>query len=152
MCVVDSLHILIVATCIAMLGLSSSSLEFLFGLVISMGDLAMARVRVMYWKEIPVQVQAEDEDNRVTRQLDERFQKAVDAVAMIDGSQGTDEYLEGWQFGPYFDQDGPAADSAESVARKLEKMPENFVRRILELQKSGKRDVQPGSIDRWADI
>ena len=48
----------------------------------------MARVRVMYWKEIPVQVQAEDEDNRVTRQLDERFQKAVDAVAMIDGSQG----------------------------------------------------------------
>ena len=54
----------------------------------------MARVRVMYWKEIPVQVQAEDEDNRVTRQLDERFQKAVDAVAMIDGSQGTDEYLE----------------------------------------------------------
>ena len=112
----------------------------------------MARVRVMYWKEIPVQVQAEDEDNRVTRQLDERFQKAVDAVAMIDGSQGTDEYLEGWQFGPYFDQDGPAADSAESVARKLENMPENFVKRILELQKSGKRDVQPGSIDRWANI
>ena len=117
-----------------------------------MGYLAMARVRVMYWKEIPVQVQAEDEDNRVTRQLDQRFQKAVDAVAMIDGSQGTDEYLEGWQFGQYFDQDGPAADSAESVARKLEKMPENFVKRILELQKSGKRDVQPGSIDRWADI
>ena len=52
----------------------------------------MARVRVMYWKEIPVQVQAEDEDNRVTRQLDERFQKAVDAVAMIDARQGTDEY------------------------------------------------------------
>ena len=112
----------------------------------------MARVRVMYWKEIPVQVQAEDEDNRVTRQLDERFQKAVDAVAMIDGSQGTDEYLEGWQFGPYLDQDGPAADSAESVARKLEKMPENFVRRILELQKSGERNVQPGSIDSWSDI
>tara|TARA_Y100001960_G_C14687079_1_gene834373 strand:+ start:346 stop:684 length:339 start_codon:yes stop_codon:yes gene_type:complete len=112
----------------------------------------MARVRVMYWKEIPVQVQAEDEDNRVTRQLDQRFQKAVDAIAMIDGSQGTDEYLEGWQFGPYFDQDGPADDSAESVARKLENMPANFVRRILELQKNGKRDVQPGSIDRWADI
>ena len=45
----------------------------------------MARVRVMYWKEIPVQVQAEDADGRLTRQLDERFQKAVDAVAMIDG-------------------------------------------------------------------
>ena len=112
----------------------------------------MARVRVMYWKEIPVQVQAEDADSRVTRQLDERFQKAVDAVAMIDGSQGTDEYLEGWQFGPYFDQDTPAADSAESVASKLEQMPENFVRRILELHKSGDRNVQPGSIDSWSDI
>ena len=112
----------------------------------------MARVRVMYWKEIPVQVQAEDADGRVTRQLDERFQKAVDAVAMIDGSQGTDEYLEGWQFGPYFEQDGPAADSAESVAGKLEKMPENFIRRIIELQKRGERNVQPGSIDSWSDI
>ena len=112
----------------------------------------MARVRVMYWKEIPVQVQAEDADGRLTRQLDERFQKAVDAVAMIDGSQGTDEYLEGWQFSPYFEQDGPAADSAESVAGKLEKMPENFIRRIIELQKSGERNVQPGSIDSWSDI
>ena len=112
----------------------------------------MTRVRVMYWKEIPVQVQAEDEDNRVTRQLDERFQKAVDADAMIACGNGTDESLAGWQFGPYFDQDGPAADSAESVARKLEKMPENFVKRILELQKSGERNVQPGSIDIWSDI
>ena len=112
----------------------------------------MTRVRVMYWKEIRVQVQAEDGDNRVTRQLDDRFQKAVDAVAMIDGSQGTDEYLEGWQFGPYFDHDGEAADCAESVARKLEKMPENFVKRFLKLQKSGERNVQPGSFDIWSDF
>lgn len=111
----------------------------------------MARVRVMYWKEIPVQVQAEDADTRVTRQLEERFQKAVDAVAMTDGSQGTDEYLEGWQFGPYFEHDASAADSADSVAGKLEQMPENFVRRILELQKNGSRDIQPGSIDNWSN-
>ena len=110
----------------------------------------MARVRVMYWKEIPVQVQAEDANNRVTRQLDERFQQAVDVIAMTDGSQGTDEYLEGWQFGPYFEHAESAADSAESVAEKLEQIPENFVRRILELQKNGSRDVQPGSIDNWS--
>ena len=53
----------------------------------------MARLRVMYWKEIPVQVQAEDDSGRVSRPLDDRFQKAADAVAMKDGSQGTDEYL-----------------------------------------------------------
>ena len=135
-----------------MLGLSATWLEFSIRFFISIGDLVMARVRVMYWKEIPVQVQAEDADSRVTRQLDERFQKAVDAVAMIDGSQGTDEYLEGWQFGPYFDQDAPAADSAESVAGKLEQMPDNFVKRILELHKNGDRNVHPGSIDSWSDI
>ena len=118
--------------------------------LVNIGDLKMARVRVMYWKEIPVQVQAEDANNRVTRQLDERFQQAVDVIAMSDGSQGTDEYLEGWQFGPYLEHDASAADSAESVAGKLEQIPENFVRRILELQKNGSRDVQPGSIDNWS--
>ena len=42
----------------------------------------MVRVRVMYWKEIPVQVQAEDASGRVSRQLEDRFQQAADMVAM----------------------------------------------------------------------
>ena len=39
MCVVNSLHILIVATCIAMLGLSSSWLEFFIRFVHKHGGL-----------------------------------------------------------------------------------------------------------------
>ena len=51
----------------------------------------------MYWKEIPVQVQAEDESGRVSRQLDDRFQQGVDAVSMMDGSAGSDDYLMAWE-------------------------------------------------------
>ena len=75
----------------------------------------MNRVRVMYWKEIPVQVQAEDANGRVSRQLENRFQQAADTVAMQDGSQGTDEYLDGWGFGPYEDGEGTATDAAEAL-------------------------------------
>lgn len=110
----------------------------------------MARVRVMYWKEIPIQVQAEDAEGRVSRQLDDRFQQAADMVAMQDGSQGTDEYLDGWGFGPYEDGDGAATDAAEAVAVQLERMPVDFILKIIEMHKAGTRDPVPGAIDHWA--
>ena len=109
----------------------------------------MARVRVMYWKEIPVQVQAEDENGRVSRQLPERFQQAADVVAMRDGSEGTDEYLEAWGFGQYEERDGNAADAAEAVAVKLENMPGDFVASIIMMHQDGSRNPVPGAIDHW---
>ena len=48
-------------------------------------------LRIMYWKEIPVQIQAKDTSSTVSRQLEERFQKAIDSIAMYDGSAGSDE-------------------------------------------------------------
>jgi len=104
----------------------------------------------LYWKEIPVQVQAEDDNGRVSRQLDDRFQKAVDVVAMKDGSEGTDEYLDAWEFGTYEDMDGFASEMAEVVAVRLEKMPADFVKTILKMQKNGTRNPSPGAIDHWA--
>ncbi|SVD75666.1 uncharacterized protein METZ01_LOCUS428520, partial [marine metagenome] len=38
----------------------------------------VATVRVMYWKEIPIQVQAEDDTKAVSIPLDDRFQQAAD--------------------------------------------------------------------------
>jgi hypothetical protein len=112
--------------------------------------LNMARVRVMYWKEIPVQVQAEDATGRVSRQLEDRFQQAADTVAMQDGSQGTDEYLDAWGFGPYEDHTENAADAAEAVARELENMPVDFVKKVIDMQRDGTRKPVPGAIDHWA--
>ena len=78
-------------------------------------------MRVLYWKEIPVQVQAEDADGRISRQLEDRFQKAADAVAMKDGSEGTDEYLNAWAFGDYVHSEAKAKDAAEQTDFHLEK-------------------------------
>ena len=109
----------------------------------------MTRVRVLYWKEIPVQVQSEDENGRISRPLQDRFQKAADRVAMSDGSHGTDEYLEGCAFGPYQSRDEPAADAAECVAQVLELIPDNFVTKIIKMQQDGSRNPVPGAIDHW---
>lgn len=111
----------------------------------------MSRVRVMYWKEIPVQVQAEDDEGRVSRQLEDRFQKAADAVAMKDGSEGTDEYLDAWEFGPYVESPSSAADAAEELALKLQRMPTNFVQRIIKMNEDGTRNPVPGAIDHWVE-
>ena len=110
----------------------------------------MTRVRVLYWKEIPVQVQAEDADGRISRQLEDRFQKAADAVAMKDGSEGTDEYLDAWAFGDYVDSEAKAREAAGQVATHLEKIPSDFVKRIITLYEDGSRNPVPGAIDHWA--
>ncbi|TME99714.1 MAG: hypothetical protein E6I39_07295 [Chloroflexi bacterium] len=60
----------------------------------------MARYQVMFWKHIPSQVKAWDEGTEVKRMLPDRFQVAIDAYAMKDGSTDMDAYLEGWSRGP----------------------------------------------------
>ena len=112
----------------------------------------MARVRIMYWKEIPVQLQAEDESGQVSRPLDDRFQQGVDAVSMFDGSGGTDDYLLGWEWSQYSEVEGSAEEAADAVAERFNNgFPQDFVARIRDNHRAGSRDAQPGSIDHWAD-
>ena len=110
----------------------------------------MTRVRVMYWKEIPVQVQAEDGDRVVSAPLDERFQRGVDAVAMFDGSAGGDEYLMAWEWGEYSDADGEAGEAAATLAALYNaRFPRDFVARIRKLHQTDERDPRPGAADHW---
>ena len=104
----------------------------------------------MYWKEIPVQVQAEDGTRVVSVQLDDRFQRGVDAVAMFDGSAGGDEYLMAWDWGEYFDADGSAEEAATALAALYNaRFPQGFVTRIRQLHQAGYRDPRPGAADHW---
>ena len=110
----------------------------------------VTRVRIMYWKEIPVQVQVEDGQGKVSRQLDLRFQEAVDAVAMFDGSLGTDDYLAAWGWGPYAEVAGGAQQAADGLAERLNVgFPQDMAERIRALHQSGNRDPRPGAIDGW---
>ena len=113
----------------------------------------MAKVRVMYWKEIPVQAQAQDEGGMpVSVAFDARFQQGVDAVSMFDGSGGSDDYLMAWEWVDYGEVAGAAADAAAAVAARFNAgFPRDFVARIRDMQRDGTRDARPGAVDRWLD-
>lgn len=106
----------------------------------------------MYWKEVPVQVQAQDESEQVSVLLDDRFQQGADAIAMFDGSSGSDEYLMAWMWGEYVEMEGTAREVARRVAERYNKgFPRDFVARVRDLHRSGKRDPRPGAIDHWIE-
>ena len=112
--------------------------------------VSVAAVRVMYWKEVPVQVQAEDDNGQVSKPLHERFQQGVDAIAMFDGSSGTDDYLMAWEWGSETEVEGSAEEVATTVAERYNNgFPLDFAARIRDLQTSGRRDPRPGAVDYW---
>lgn len=80
----------------------------------------MARYRIMYWKEFPAQVKAQGGQSTASAMLDDRFQQAIDAAAMAEGSVGSDAYLEGWAWGPEQEQAGSAHDVLAAVKAELE--------------------------------
>ena len=95
-------------------------------------------------------MQAEDETGPVSELLHDRFQKGVDAIAMSDGSSGSDEYLMAWSWGEYAHIDGSAEEAARTVAERFNRgFPRDFVDRILALHRAGLRDPRPGAVDDW---
>ena len=80
----------------------------------------MATYQVMFWKHIPAQVKAWDEGGEVKRMLPDRFQAAIDAFAMKDGSTEMDSYLEGWHWGDPQERWGGAEEVATAVVKELD--------------------------------
>ena len=110
----------------------------------------MAEVRILYWKEVPSQVQARDDRNEFSVLLQERFQQGIDSIAMQDGSFGTDQYLDGWQWGDYKKIKGSADDVSKTLAKTIEEnYPKNFTQLILKMNKDGTRNPLPGGTDHW---
>ena len=80
----------------------------------------MAKYQVMFWKHIPAQVKAWDESGEVKRMLPDRFQAAIDAYAMKDGSTGMDTYLEAWRWGDEGERAGSPEDVAGALVKELD--------------------------------
>ena len=80
----------------------------------------MARYRVVHWKDIPSMVEAAEGDRTAQRQLSQRFQDLIDALAMRDGSTDEDTYLEGWGHGEWMERAGTPDEVADAVAAELE--------------------------------
>jgi hypothetical protein len=81
---------------------------------------AMARVRIIRWRDLPSLVEAEEGGETVRVPLSQRFQDLIDAVAMREGATESDAYLEGWAPGPESERPGGARAVAQAVADELE--------------------------------
>lgn len=80
----------------------------------------MAKYQVMYWKHIPAQVKAWDGGGEVKQMLPDRFQAAIDAFAMKDGSTEMDAYLEAWHWSDPKDRPGSAEEVANFLVQELD--------------------------------
>jgi len=81
----------------------------------------MARYRIVHWKDIPSLVEAADGDRTARRQLSQRFQDLIDALAMRGGATEGDAYLDGWGQGAWLERDGSPDEVADVVAAEIEK-------------------------------
>jgi hypothetical protein len=80
----------------------------------------VAKYQVMFWKHIPSHVKAWDEAGEAKRMLPDRFQVAIDAFAMREGSTGMDSYLDGWAWGPVEERPGVASDVLEVIVAEID--------------------------------
>ena len=88
----------------------------------------MAAYRVIYWKNIPSLVEAQDGEQTVRVPLSQRFQDLIDAVAMRHGATEAEAYLQGWRQGAISDRPGSPQSVAEAVAAELETSFEEVLR------------------------
>jgi hypothetical protein len=70
----------------------------------------MARITVVYWRDIPAQVIAGTGRRAAKVQLSERFEQAIDRAAMRSGAAGSDDYLADWRKVPEEVAEGVTAE------------------------------------------
>jgi hypothetical protein len=77
--------------------------------------------KVLYWQEVPVQVNAEGDDDEVSLPLDPRFMERVDQLAAKRGLQDADDYLAQWKWTEEMERDGESARAvADAIKSELE--------------------------------
>ncbi len=80
----------------------------------------MAKYQILYWQEIPSQVKAVDDHDEVSLPLSAKFLERIDELAAERGFEGSDEYLDQWQWGDEQECEGAAQEVAERIVAQLE--------------------------------
>lgn len=97
----------------------------------------MAQLITLYWRDIPAQVIAERGRGRKRKQakieLHRRFAIAIDAAAMRDGADSTDDYLAEWRRGePVECGEDLDAEAAARASALEEDYPAERVKALVE--------------------
>jgi hypothetical protein len=80
----------------------------------------VAEYQVTRWRELPSMVAARQGDEVVKAELAPRFQEAIDEAAMRLGDTGSDDYLLGWDRGPWTPGEGSPAELLDRVTTGLD--------------------------------
>jgi hypothetical protein len=80
----------------------------------------VASYQVTFWKHIPSQVKAWDGPVEAKGMMPDRFQAAIDAYSMREGSTEMDAYLEGWRKGLVEERAGTPAEVLAAVIQELD--------------------------------
>ncbi|MDE4272788.1 virulence factor [Phaeobacter gallaeciensis] len=80
----------------------------------------MPDVTIVYWRDIPAQVIVGKGRRGAKRQLEERFEQAIDRAAMKVNAKDADAYLAEWRKAAPFAAEGDPVEIAEAEAVRLE--------------------------------
>ncbi len=80
----------------------------------------MVDVTIVYWRDIPAQVIVGKGRRGSKRQLEERFEQAIDRAAMKVNAKDSDAYLAEWRKAAPYALEGDACEVAEAEAKRLE--------------------------------
>lgn len=101
----------------------------------------MARLTIVYWRDIPAQVIVKAGRKAAKRELPLRFAEAIDMCAMRSGASDTDAYLAEWRRGEPADVSEDLEAEADRAAREID--AEYTKERLLALVANGGRTTAP---------
>ena len=83
----------------------------------------MHQYQILYWRDIPAQVRVFDGRKPVSRTMPAHFQLEIDRVAMAEGLEGSDAYLDQWQWTERREREGAEdiQQVLDALVRELEK-------------------------------
>jgi hypothetical protein len=86
-----------------------------------------ATLTVIYWRDIPAQVNATSGRENARAQLGERFQQAIDAAAMQAGLVDAETYLEEWR-----QETRPCGEALQrEVAAEADRLDDEYTPEVL---------------------
>jgi hypothetical protein len=80
----------------------------------------MPEVTIVYWRDIPAQVIVGKGRRGAKAPLSERFEKAIDRVAMKIGAKDADAYMAEWRKAPPYEVEGEQEAIAAAEAARIE--------------------------------
>ena len=81
----------------------------------------MAKVVIVYWRDIPAQVIVGKGRRASKVQLPERFEQAIDRAAMKTGAASTDDYLAEWRKSEPVEVSGDDQSVANAQAEAIDR-------------------------------